>query len=186
MRLANMVAGGRNEARKKDELLCESGSAAGHDEEAAKERWYHDEDEDIRCLLDAGEHESSTAQRTSHSGYSKPETRSFQNFDWRHETIVSSFPNELLYLYNASAPSHHFFLFTQATCQLLALHCVPSVLIVFCHSFLLCSSSLLTTTFLPSTTFVASQPYYSIHHFAILQFSNTTTQQHYQRLLQVN
>jgi hypothetical protein len=104
MRLANMVAGGRNEARKKDELLCESGSAAGHDEEAAKERWYHEEDEDIRCLLDAGEHESSTAQRTSHPGYSKLETRSFQNFDWRHETIVSSFPNELLYLYNASAP----------------------------------------------------------------------------------
>lgn len=104
MRLANMAAGARHEAKEKDELRSEAGSAGVHDEEAAEERWYHSEDEDIKCLLDTGEHESSTAQRTSHPGYPKLETRSFQNFDWRHETIVSSFPNELLYLYNAWPP----------------------------------------------------------------------------------
>lgn len=168
MRLANMAAGARHEAKEKDELRSEAGSAGVHDEEAAEERWYHSEDEDIKCLLDTGEHESSTAQRTSHPGYPKLETRSFQNFDWRHETIVSSFPNELLYLYNAWPPLFTFSLHA-GSCHLLALHCVSSVLIVLCHSFLLCRSFLLTTIFLLSTTFVARQPYCFIHHFAILQ-----------------
>jgi hypothetical protein len=139
MRLAKMAAGAHHEAKEQDELLCESGSVKGHDGGASQERWYHDEEEDIKCLLNAGEHESSTVQRTSHPGYPKRETRSFQNFDWRDESIVSPFPNELLYIYYASAPPFTFPLhagFLSAT----STHCVPSILIVLCHSFLLCRS----------------------------------------------
>jgi hypothetical protein len=166
MRLANMVAGARHEAREEDELLCELESAAGHDEEAAKEHWYHDEDEDIKCLLNAGEHESSTAQRTSHPGYSKLETRSFQNFDWRHETIVSPFPNELLYIYNAWPPPSPFSLhagFPSATSTPL---CVFSS---YCSlSFISVVQKFSSHYLIPTFYHFRCQATF-IHHFAILQ-----------------
>lgn len=92
MRLQNMAASGRQEAREEEGLLCESGRMNAHDEEMAKERGYHSDDEDIKCLLNAGEHESSTAQRTSHPGYPKLETRRFDNVDWRPDPIVSPLP----------------------------------------------------------------------------------------------
>jgi hypothetical protein len=98
MRLANMATGHRHEARENDERLYGSGSAMKHDEEEAKERWYDNVDEDIKYLYEAGENESSTAQRTPHPGYSKLETKSFQHLDWRgHQAIVSPFPLHCTY-----------------------------------------------------------------------------------------
>jgi hypothetical protein len=114
MRLHNMAAGGRHEAGEEDEVWCESGSARGHDEDMAKERWYHSEGEDIKCLLNTGEHESSTAQRTSHPGYPKRETASFDNVDWRPDSIVSPPSRINGCTYTVRRLPHSLFPFTQA------------------------------------------------------------------------
>jgi hypothetical protein len=98
MRLANMATGPKHEARENNGQLYVSTSVVEHDEEAADERWCDDVNEDIICLLQAGENESSTAQRRTHPGYSKLETTTSQKLDWRAASIVSPYPNTL-YLY---------------------------------------------------------------------------------------
>jgi hypothetical protein len=167
MRLHNMAAGGRHEAGEEDEVWCESGSARGHDEDMAKERWYHNEGEDIKCLLNTGEHESSTAQRTSHPGYPKRETASFDNVDWRPDSIVSPPPESTaVHILCGVSPIH--FSPSRRLLSATSTHCVPLLLIVLCHSFLLCRSCLLTTPLLLSSTFVARQPCYITYHFCKL------------------
>ena len=98
MRLAKMATSHYHATRENDERLYGSGSATERDEEEAKERWYDNVDEDVKYLYEAGENESSTAQRTPHPGYSKLETRRFQNLDWRgRQAIVSPFPLHCTY-----------------------------------------------------------------------------------------
>lgn len=84
------------EARENDGLLYGSAGAVGHDEEAAEECWYHDEKADIKQSFNGGCCESfkaqREAQRRTHPGYPRPETRSFGRLDWRGLTIVSSTP----------------------------------------------------------------------------------------------
>jgi hypothetical protein len=110
---ADVVAGLTMRPEENDGLLHESGSVVGGNEEAAAERWYHDEKESVKDLFEAGCTESSTAQRSRHPGYSRFETRSSDKLDWRDVTIVSPF----FCTYNNVVPSHYAS-FTQALRQL--------------------------------------------------------------------
>jgi hypothetical protein len=94
---ADMATGPYHEARENDGLLYRSASAVGNDEEAAAaaaaaKRWYHDEKVDIKYSLASRYTESSKAQRRVYPGYSKLETRSFDQLDWRDVNIVSPIP----------------------------------------------------------------------------------------------
>ena len=107
--------------------------AVEHDEEAPKECWYHNVDGDIKDLYEAGYNESSIAERKGPPGYSKLETRRFNQLDWRAEAIVSSFLNTL-YLYSTRplpSPS----LLHAGSLSAHSHHCVDSILIVLRHSF---------------------------------------------------
>ncbi|KAJ4373193.1 hypothetical protein N0V83_003486 [Neocucurbitaria cava] len=89
MRLAGLATGPYHEARENGGRLYGSAAAVGHDEEAAKECWYHNVDGDIKYLCEAGSNESSPAERREHPGYSKLETRRLKKLDPRKETISS-------------------------------------------------------------------------------------------------
>jgi hypothetical protein len=187
MRLHNMAAGGRHEAREEDGVWCESGSARGHDKDMAKERWHHSEEEDIKCLLNAGEHESSPAQRTSHPGYLKRETASFDNVDWRPDSIVSPPPESTAVHILCGVSPIHLFPFTQA-------------LVSYQHSLCAftsyCSPSFISIVQkLSSHNNIATFFHFHcqttlLHYLPLLQtcnLSSQTSKQHYhQRLLQVN
>jgi hypothetical protein len=152
---ANAATGPHQEARENDGLLYEAGRVVGHGEEAAQERWYYSEKADVKDLFEAGGNESSTAERSGHPGYSRFETRSFDNLDWRRDvTIVSP----LLSTYNNVVPSLSAS-FTQALRQLLAPLCVLSILIITVIHLLLKSFSKHSILFC-KPLFVAWQPAY--------------------------
>lgn len=76
-----------HEARENDGRLYGSATAVEHNEEASKERWYHNADAHIKYLFGAGYGGPSTAERRGHPGYSKLETPCFNKPDWRDVTI---------------------------------------------------------------------------------------------------
>lgn len=96
MRLANMATGPphHHEMADSDEDALEPETAQEYDEEATANRWYHAAEDGIKWALSAGQYESSTAERGSRPVYSKLETRSSAELDWRdlNVTIVSSYP----------------------------------------------------------------------------------------------
>jgi hypothetical protein len=132
MRLTDMATGHHHEARENDGRLYGSGSATKHDEEEeAKVRCYPD-----KYLYEAGQNESSTAQRTPPGYYSKLETGRSQNLDWRgrYEPIVSPCPLHCTYTMRR-APSIAF----SPSRRLLSLTAPLCCLQFYCssHSFLL-------------------------------------------------
>jgi hypothetical protein len=139
MRLAKMATGTYHEARENGERLYGSGSATEHEEEA-KARWYYGV-EDIKYLHEAGENESNRAQQTQHPGYSKLETGSFQNLDWRgrYEPIVSPFvliqccrPLPLLSLLHAgSCRSQHYCVIFNSIVPVVHFYCQEALPIAF-------------------------------------------------------
>ena len=155
MRLVGLATGPYHEARENGGRLYGSATAVGHDEEAAKECWYHNVDGDIKYLFEAGYSESSPAERREHPGYSKLETRRLKKLDPRKETIVSPFFNTL-YLYSVRPLSSPF-----SSSRWLSVrsqhHCVASTFIILRHSLLSQKSFALNIRPL-STTFVARQP----------------------------
>lgn len=77
-------------SKENDDLVCGSETMARHDDEAVRERWYYDEDVDLKQLFRAGSKDTSTAQRRERLSYSKLETRSIVDLDWRDVSGVSS------------------------------------------------------------------------------------------------
>lgn len=155
MRLADMVAGKPHEARENDGWLY-GATAVEHGGEAANQHWYHNVAGDIRHLFEAGANESSTSQRRTHPGYSKLETRSFDDPDWREQAIVSPFSD--IVLIQPAAPSVAFPLHAGLSVRSQH-HCVASILIVHRHSFELFKSLLIVLTLsLLLLPIVASQP----------------------------
>lgn len=95
MRLANMATGPPHHGMEdSDEEALESETAQEYDEETTARRWCHAAEDGIKWALSAGHYESSTAERRSRPVYSKLETRSSAELDWRdlNVTIVSSYP----------------------------------------------------------------------------------------------
>jgi hypothetical protein len=106
MRLANMATRpSHHEVVDSDDEAFGSETAQDYDEEATKARWYHTAEAGIKWALSAGHNESGTAERRSRPVYSKLETRSSDELDWRdpNVTIVSSTFNTG-YLYNVACP----------------------------------------------------------------------------------
>jgi hypothetical protein len=111
MRLANMATGPpHHEVEDSDEEALELETAQEYDEEATTKRWYHAVEDGIKWALSAGQHESSTAERRSRPVYSKLETRTSAELDWRdvNVTIVSSYPQYgvLIQCRPPSSPPH--------------------------------------------------------------------------------
>lgn len=94
MRLTSMATRPQHhEAEDSDEEAYVSATAKQHDEEATVERWYHDLRDGIKWALSAGQYEWSTSGRRSRPIYSKLETRSSDELDWRgpNVSIVSDY-----------------------------------------------------------------------------------------------
>lgn len=111
MRLANMATGPPHHGTEdSDEEALESETAQEYHEEATTKRWYHAAEDGIKWALSAGQYESSTAERGSRPVYSKLETRSSAELDWRdlNVTIVSSYPqySVLIQCRPPSSPPH--------------------------------------------------------------------------------
>ena len=107
MRLANMATGPpHHEVEDSDEEAFGSETAQEYDDGATTKRWYQTAEAGIKWALSAGHSESSTAERRSRPVYSKLETRSSDELDWRdpNVTIVSPTFNTG-YLYNVALPS---------------------------------------------------------------------------------
>lgn len=105
MRLANMATGPpHHEVEYSDEEALGSETAQEYDE-TTERRWYHTVEEGIKWALSAGHNESSTAERRGRPVYSKLETRSSDELDWREPnvTVVSSTFNTG-YLYIVALP----------------------------------------------------------------------------------
>lgn len=79
-----------HEVEYSDEEASQSETVQEYDEEK-KERWYHTAEAGIKWALSAGHNGSSTVERRSRAVYSKLETRSSDELDWRdpNDTIVS-------------------------------------------------------------------------------------------------
>lgn len=145
MRLAEQATGPCHEASENVESASASARAVGRDGEANQERWYHNVEWDIKCLFEAGDNESSTAERRTHPGYPKLETRSFNLPDWRDHTTVSLFYSCLFATYTSMRPilSPSYLFFTQT--------CSPP------HShFLLCCFNSIVLSLINSATLLPS------------------------------
>src|SRR5690242_1740095 len=88
-----------------DEEAFGSETVHGLEDAAMAKRWYSALGAGIKWASSAGHNESSTAERGSQPVYSKLETRSSTELDWRdlNVTIVSSC-FDTMYLYNVARP----------------------------------------------------------------------------------
>jgi hypothetical protein len=82
-----------HEAEESDDEAYGPVTAKEYDEEAAKEPWYHDGEASIKWVLSTGHNKSGNPERRSQPAYSKLETRSSAELDWRgpNVTIVSCY-----------------------------------------------------------------------------------------------
>ena len=137
MQVANMAAEfPRHEVDVSDEQVFGSEIGQEYDEGTTKRRWYHVVEADIKWALLAGYSESSTAERRGRPVYSKLETRSSAEVDWRDPkvTIVSCYLQYWV-LIQCRPPT----LFTSSRRRIVSSqHCVAltSILIVLHHSFI--------------------------------------------------
>ena len=134
MRLANMATGPpHHEVEDSDEEAFGSETAQEYDDGATTKRWYQTAEAGIKWALSAGHSESSTAERRSRPVYSKLETRSSDELDWRdpNVTIVSSYLQYWV-LIQCRPP-----VFTSSRRRIVSSqHCVASISIVLHHSFI--------------------------------------------------
>lgn len=134
MRLTNMATGPpHDEMEDSDEeaLLSETTQRLG--EEATAKRWYSPIEVGIKWALSAGHSESSTAERRGRPVYSKLETRSSDELDWRDLNVtIVSFYFHYWVLIQCRPP-----IFTSPRRLIVSSqHCVASILIVLHHSFI--------------------------------------------------
>ena len=163
MRLTNMAIGPPHHGM--DDSDEEAETAQEYDEEATTKRWYHAAEHGIKWALSAGQYESSTAERGSRSVYSKLETRSSAELDWRDPdvTIVSSYPqySVLIQCCPLSVFTSHAGALSARSIVLLYLQ-FPLFFITH-----LLKSTIPTLPFHTSIIFVAAQ----LHHILIPTFS---------------
>ena len=134
MRLANMATGPPyHEVEDSDQEAFGSETVQEYDDEATAKRWYHNAEAGIKWALSAGHNESSTAERRTRPVYSKLETRSSDELDWRdpNVTIVSSYLQYWV-LIHCRPP-----VFTSSRRRIVSSqHCVASTSLVLHHSFI--------------------------------------------------
>jgi hypothetical protein len=118
-------------------LLDEYETVVGDDGSSDEERWYHDEEDNVQDVFEAGAaNESSTgaAERKTYPGYPRFETRGCDRLDWRDVTTAIVSPCSMI-LYNSVRPFPSFCLLHAGSLSAHIAHCVPFNSHSVIHSF---------------------------------------------------